>query len=274
MAQQDYYQVLGVGPEASAKEIKEGYRKLAFQFHPDRNTDNPDAAERMKLINEAYAVLSDPKKKETYDGLRQQFGPGAYRQFRQNYSEQDIFKGSDINQIFEEMARSFGLRGFDAIFRDFYGQGYQTFQFKGSGIRGGGFFVFGGPGKPGDAAGMGTRRVSSRRPAGLIETIARQVIEKKLAGLGANRGADVEETIHLSPETAKDGGPYAYYHKKKDKKLVVRIPPGTREGQRIRLAGMGRPSRIGNPPGDLYLKVRIREPLLEKIKGFVAKLTS
>jgi DnaJ-class molecular chaperone len=268
MTQEDYYQVLGLGPEASTKEIKEGYRKLAFQYHPDRNTDNPDAAERMKLINEAYAVLSDPSKKQTYDGLRQQFGSGAYRHFRQNYSEQDIFRGSDINQIFEEMARSFGLRGFDAIFKDFYGQGYQTFQFKGHGIRGGGFFFFGGTGGP------GAGRVSHHRTMGIIDTIARQLIEKRSAGKGFQLGADVEESIYLSPETARDGGPYAYYHKKKDKKLVVKIPPGIREGQRIRLSGMGRPSNIGNPPGDLYLKVRIRKPFFKKIKGFLSKLGS
>lgn len=268
MTQKDYYQVLGVGLGANTKEIKDGFRKLAFQYHPDRNTDNPDAAERMKLINEAYAVLSDPSKKKAYDDLRRQFGSDAYGQFRQNYTEQDIFKGSDINQIFEEMARSFGLRGFDAIFKDFYGQGYQTFQFKGSGIRGGGFFFFGGPGGP------GAGRVSHHRPKGVIDTIARQLIEKKLAGKGLNLGADVEETIDLSPETARDGGPYAYHYKKKDKKLVVKIPPGIREGQRIRLAGMGRPSNIGNPPGNLYLKVRIRKTLLKKIKGFFSKLGS
>lgn len=268
MSQKDFYQILGVAPDADTKKIKEGYRKLAFQYHPDRNTDNPDAAERMKLINEAYAVLSDPSKKQAYDGLRQQFGSGAYRHFRQNYSEQDIFRGSDINQIFEEMARSFGLRGFDAIFKDFYGQGYQTFEFKGSGIRGGGFFFFGSPGKP------GAGRVSHGRPKGVIDHIAQQLIEKGLSGKGRLPGVDVEELIYLSPETARDGGPYAYYYKKKDKKLVIKIPPGTREGQRIRLSGMGRPSNIGNPPGDLYLKVRIRKSLLKKVKGFFSKLTS
>ncbi|WP_373500237.1 DnaJ domain-containing protein [Desulfococcus sp.] len=269
MTQEDYYQVLGVGPDAAAREIKEGYRKLAFQYHPDRNKDNPDSSERMKRINEAYAVLSDPSKKGAYDDLRRRFGSGAHQHFRQNYSDQDIFKGSDINQIFEEMARSFGLRGVDAIFKDFYGQGYQTFQFKGSGIRGGGFFFFGGPGGP--RAG----RVPHSRTMGVIDQIARQLLEKKMRpGTGGARGPDAEETILLSPETARDGGPFAYHIKAQNKKLVVKIPPGTREGQRIRLAGMGRPSFAGSPPGDLYLKVKIRKPLLDKVKGFLARLTS
>jgi DnaJ-class molecular chaperone len=265
MTQKDYYRILGVDPGASEKEIKDGYRKLAFQYHPDRNTDSPDAADQMKLVNEAYAVLSDRGKKQAYDDLRRQFGSGAYRQFRQSYSEQDIFKGSDINQIFEEMARTFGLRGVDAIFKDFYGQGYQTFQFKGHGIRGGGFFFFGAP---------GSGRRSQQRQTGLLDSIARQLLEKTGAEKGFPQGADVEETIYLSPETARAGGPYAYYHKKRGKKLVVKIPPGVREGQRIRLGGLGRPSNIGNPPGDLYLKVKIRKPLLEKVKGFLSKIGS
>ncbi len=269
MTQEDYYQVLGVGADATTKEIKDGYRKLAFQYHPDRNADNPEAAERMKRINEAYAVLSDPSKKAAYDDLRRRFGSGAYEHFRQNYSDQDIFRGSDINQIFEEMARSFGLRGVDAIFKDFYGQGYQTFQFKGSGIRGGGFFFFGGPaGRP------GAGRAPHGRTMGILDEIARQLLERRRPGAGRVHRGDTEETIHLSPETARDGGPFAYHHKAQDKKLVVRIPPGTREGQRIRLAGMGRTLPGGGPPGDLYLKVRIRKPLLDKVKGFLAKLTS
>ena len=117
MSQHDYYQILGINQNASAKQVKDAYRKLAFQYHPDRNEKNPEAAEKMKSVNEAYAVLSDAAKRRKYDTLRQQFGSSAYSQFRQNYSEQDIFSGSDINQVLEQMARAFGLRGFDEIFK-------------------------------------------------------------------------------------------------------------------------------------------------------------
>ena len=123
MSQRDYYQILGAEKNADSKRIKEAYREQAFRYHPDRNKENPEAAEKMKHVNEAYAVLSDPTKRRKYDTLRQQFGSSAYNQFRNNYSQQDIFSGSDINHIFEEMSKAFGFRGFDDIFKEFYGNG-------------------------------------------------------------------------------------------------------------------------------------------------------
>ena len=110
MPQTDYYEILGVDKTAAPKQLKEAYRKLAFKYHPDRNKGNPQASEKMKQVNEAYAVLSDPSKKSEYDMLRQQFGSSAYSKFRSNYSEQDIFSGSDIHHVFEEMAKGFWIQ--------------------------------------------------------------------------------------------------------------------------------------------------------------------
>jgi DnaJ-class molecular chaperone len=127
MEQRDFYEVLGTEKEADQKEIRSAYRKLAFEYHPDKNRDDPDAAAKMKEINESYAALSDPEKRQRYDSLRQTYGSSANSQFRQAYSEQDIFRGSDIQQIFEELSKAFGLRGFDDIFKESYGTRYQTF---------------------------------------------------------------------------------------------------------------------------------------------------
>jgi molecular chaperone DnaJ len=69
-AKRDYYEVLGVGKNASPDEIKKSYRKLALQFHPDRNPDNKEAEEKFKELAEAYEVLTDPEKRQQYD----QFG--------------------------------------------------------------------------------------------------------------------------------------------------------------------------------------------------------
>ena len=111
--EKDYYQILGVDEKADEKTIRDAFRKLALQYHPDRNRDNPDAASRMKEINEAYAVLSDPEKRNRYDALKQAYGSGAYDHFKQSYTEHDIFRGSDINQILNEISRAFGFRNFD-----------------------------------------------------------------------------------------------------------------------------------------------------------------
>src|SRR5437660_4519451 len=69
-AQRDYYQLLGVAETASTDEIKKAFRRLAKQYHPDRNPNNPQASERFKEINEAHDVLSDPEKRKKYDTLR------------------------------------------------------------------------------------------------------------------------------------------------------------------------------------------------------------
>src|SRR5205085_12520424 len=69
-AQRDYYQLLGVAETASTDEIKKAFRRLAKQYHPDRNPNNPQASERFKEINEAHDVLSDPEKRKKHDTLR------------------------------------------------------------------------------------------------------------------------------------------------------------------------------------------------------------
>jgi DnaJ-class molecular chaperone len=256
----NYYQQLKVKPDANPHQIKEAYRRLAFEYHPDRNTDDPQAAEKMKAINEAYAVLSNPEKRRQYDGLYERFGDDANQQFRASFSEQDIFKGSDIQYIFEEMAKSFGLRGFDDIFKDFYGQGYQTFEFRRPGAYGKGF-IFSTPrgGKTG---------ISEKE--GLIGGFTHRMLKKLMGVYLPQRGSDLRDVIALHPELARQGGPYAYEHRRADKKFVVKIPAGIREGQFIRLNGMGKPGSHGAPAGDLLLKVRIKRPLMQKLKSLIS----
>ena len=87
----DYYQILGLNKDASQEQIKAAYRKLAFQYHPDRNKEDPAAAEKMKELNEAYAVLSDPVKRKEYDTYRVSYGSFASQRFRENNFEDDIF---------------------------------------------------------------------------------------------------------------------------------------------------------------------------------------
>ncbi len=265
MAQEDYYKTLNISKEATAKQIKVAFRELAFKYHPDRNEGNPKAAEEMKRINEAYAVLSNTEKRREYDSIRQQFGDSAHNRFRTNYSDQEIFRGSDINHIFEEMAKAFGVRGGDEIFKEFYGPEYQKFEFKRSGFFMKGLIFSGVLGKGKKQPDLFTAFKNINRFANLLSG--------KIGGNGkAINGSDMVDTIHLNPEEAKNGGPFPYLFKKKRKKLIVNIPAGIREGQRIRLSGMGEDGKNGGRSGDLHLRVKIEGSLVQKAFRLVGRL--
>jgi DnaJ-class molecular chaperone len=262
----DYYQILGVERDALPQKIKEAYRRLAFQYHPDRNIGNPSALEKMKEINEAYAVLSDPGKRKDFDTMQDRFGSYGYDRFKETYSEQDIFRGSDINQIFEEMGRAFGFRGFDEVFRESYGQSYRTFEFRRPGLFARGF-VFFGPGS------QRKYQPEISTPSGIVPgylgRLTQHLLRRMLGIKSPGRGKDWYDVIRLDLREAQDGGKIKYLHRRKSKELMITIPHGIKEGKQIRLMGMGGPGKEGGEPGDLYLKVKIRTPLLEKIIGFL-----
>ena len=255
MEQRDFYEVLGIKREADQKDVRSAYRKLAFEYHPDRNKDNLDAAAKMKEINESYAVISDPEKRRKYDALRQTYGSSAGNRFRQTHSEQDIFRGSDIQQIFEELSRAFGLRGFDDIFKESYGTRYHTFEFKRSGAFGSAF-----------VAGAGKSRGNRQTfPGGKhLFKLIRYGLKKKWGIELPEPGRDLQDLITISPELAREGGRIRYSCRKSMRELVVNIPSNIRAGQKIRLKGMGEEGKGGAKSGDLYVLVRIRNSWLQK----------
>lgn len=147
MQQQDYYQILGVSPQASTEEIKKVYRKLALETHPDRNPNDPAAEEKFKKISEAYGVLADNQKRAHYDQYRRlgfHQRPGGANQSGFGYSQEeilrDLFRNRHAQDIFSEMQREFQRMGFrfdeDFINRTFFGN--RTVFFQG--------VFFGGPG--------------------------------------------------------------------------------------------------------------------------------
>lgn len=280
--QKDYYKILGVSEDASPDEVKKAYRKLAFQYHPDKN---PGKEEMMKEINEAYAVLSDQRKRHDYDFLRQRYGSFAREQFRQTYTEQDIFRGSDIGHIFEELSRMFGFNKPEDIFSrsDFYGQQYRTFNFKGPGFSGSGIFFF----RPmhrtyrkrmqdfsyqQKGPSLSSQHIFSRILLKGMKFLQKQAAKKFGIEL-PERGKDLEDQISITHKEASIGGKIYYQYKKRGrpKELLVKVPPGIRDGQKIRLNGLGGKGKQGGECGDLYLKVKIHTPFLKRIKKFLRK---
>ena len=255
MKEQDYYKILQVETSASQQQIKESYRKLAFEYHPDRNRDDT-AAGQMKSINESYAVLSDPQKRSRYDSLRQAYGDSAHDRFKQTYSEQDIFRGSDIQQIFEEFSRAFGLRGFDEIFKNSCGAGSRTFEFRNPSAFG---RVFVG------TRGRGNGLASGFPMGGQLGRLIKYGLKKKWGIELPERGKDIQDVIAVSSEMMQFGGKISYFCRKNRKELLVAIPSGMRAGRKIRLKGMGEPGKGGAEPGDLYVLVQKKNPLLQKI---------
>ncbi|MEM9326756.1 MAG: DnaJ domain-containing protein, partial [Bacteroidota bacterium] len=133
MEYKDYYKVLGVDRKASAEEIRKAYRKLAVQYHPDKNPGNQSAEERFKEISEANEVLSDPQKRKQYDELGanwqqyQQGGYGGYQGFGQGNERYSYEFSGDPGDLFGNGG------GFSDFFRSFFGAGRGAEDFSGFG---------------------------------------------------------------------------------------------------------------------------------------------
>jgi DnaJ-class molecular chaperone len=246
----DYYKILGVADDASQDDIKNAFRKLAFQYHPDKNPGKEkEAGIKFKEINEAYAVVGDPDKRKQYDLS----GKGAYAgaDFG-NFSQQDIFRSSFGNQaVYTDLASMFrqaGLR-FDEDFLNstFFNGQHVVFQTR----------TYGAAGGPQDANLAGTVPIVAFG-SGVGGKAVRFVV-KKLFGidLGPAKNLDTETEIRLKTKEAAAGIEKEVKVKRggEKKKLMVKIPAGISSGTRIRLKGMGK-SEDGRS-GDLYVRVRV-----------------
>ena len=215
----DYYKTLGVPKSASTEDIKKAYRKLARQYHPDVNK-KPDAEKKFKAVNEAHEVLSDPEKRKRYDTV----GPD-WEQFAQQRGRPSGTGGFQYVYTGQPGESPFGddASGFSDFFRTLFGQAAD--------------------GGVGNADDLFTRTRTRTR------TRARQ---------GEDVGGEVEVTLpeaykgteHVIQISRQNGEPA--------RRLTVKIPPGVKDGQRIRLAGQGNPGANGGPPGDAYLSVRVK----------------
>jgi curved DNA-binding protein len=275
----DYYASLGVSKDASSDEIKKAYRKLAVKYHPDKNPSDTKAEERFKEISEAYAVLSDPEKRRNYD----QFGDAS---FHQQYSQEDIFRGTNFNDIFREFGMGGG--GEDIFSQLFGGMGGRSSGFRQQRPLKGQNYVM----KisiPFRQAVLGGERSVHFRHDGRDEHIQVRIpagVEHgqklRVAGKGGpapqggkagdlilelqvekdprftREGDDLHQTLNVPFSKACLGGSASVETLQETKR--IKIPAGTASGSKIRLKGFGVPAHGKSPGGDLYVTIRIEVP--------------
>lgn len=277
----DYYDVLTVTRSASKEEIKNAYRKLALQYHPDRNK-SPGAEEKFKEISEAYAVLSDDEKRKRYDT----YG---------HVGAEEVFRGSEAN--FDEIFRDMGFSGVRDIFEQIFGG------------RGGGFSSMGGNDPFGFSFGGGRRKGQDilydielsleEVLKGRKEEIELPKLEKcnNCGGTGVARGTKPRKCsvcdgqgqtrriysqnrfstfVSLEPcRTCQGQGEIidkpcnicnGSGRVRTSKKIDLEIPAGVEDGMTLQLRGEGEPSENGLS-GDLLIRVHVRHhPLFERLE--------
>jgi molecular chaperone DnaJ len=262
---EDYYSILGVSRNAKEADIKKAYRRLARKNHPDVNPGDKSAEERFKRIQEAYDVLSDPKKRAVYD---------QYGFYSENFKEQAAGQGRGFSQGFDFSGMDFGQSG-QSSFRDIFSE-----IFRGGGAR------------QRSSEPMRGQDIEQQLNISFVESIhglsARMAITRYNAcsaceGTGMDRsagqqicprcqGTGQESRSHgfmsfsgpcrVCNGTGRVGG-----HCKTcggsgnvpfQETVTVRIPPGVANGYRMRVPNKGNAGRNGGPPGDLYLIISVR----------------
>jgi DnaJ-class molecular chaperone len=236
VAKRDFYEVLGVTRKADADELKKAYRKLAMQFHPDKNPNDKKSEERFKEISEAYDTLSDPQKKQNYD----QFGHmGSQAGFKPGSNPFEGFAGGGGFRGGQRSGGGFGNfnQGFDPngdsfqnAFGDLFGEMFNGQRRGGAGPK------------------------SSARA----------------------RGADLKYTLNISFEEAALGAEKTIsfvrhrQNKEENAKLSVTVPAGVKPSQRLKLTGEGDAATSGGQVGDLYVIINILEhPLFKRVENDV-----
>ena len=239
----DYYKVLGIDRSASAAEIKKAYRKLARKYHPDVNPDNPDAEQKFKEIQEAYAVLSNADKRKQYDTYGRVDGipDMGFDPFRQGSSSWRDAGG--IHVEFGDFARGAGgFQDLGDIFGELFGRGRTS----------------------------GARRQPRRGTD--------QEIEVEIAFADAVRGTAVTIPIQrqvgctsCNRSGTLDGRPCPSCHGAgvliSTERLRVKIPEGVADGQRVRVAGKGAEGGEGGKAGDLFVRARVSRDRFFERKG-------
>ncbi|HEX8465724.1 MAG TPA: J domain-containing protein [Abditibacterium sp.] len=249
----DFYQTLGLKRDADDKAIKGAYRKLAREFHPDVNPNNPGAEAKFKQISEAFQVLSDPEKRKLYDQFGDDFDkiPPEYAK----YGPQGPPRGAGVN--FPGAASGFGGAGGQQINLEELLRQAQASQ-----------------------GGAGGRGATTNIPGGVGDLFGDLFSGfRGQKGRGGQRGGDVEQTVDVTfLESIKgtqrrvnltiqsEGG------RTETRDVTVKIPALISDGATIKVSGKGASSSSGGPNGDLLLKVRVRPDPFWKRDGLTLRI--
>lgn len=296
MAQKDYYQILGVGKDASQDDIKKAYRKLAMKYHPDHSAGSKENEEKFKEISEAYAVLSDAEKRKQYDTY-------GSEDFQQRYSQEDIFKDFDLGDILKEFGfggasffTSGGQKGRSRRSSTHYS--FDPESLFGFGSRGGGQQVqrkgrdveYELPLTLQEVAGGTSKTITITNASGGTEAIAVKIPKGLISGKKIRLAGKGEPSPYGGPAgdlyiRSKIVQDPVFTHKEYDlyvdrqvklteallgtkidvptiegKHLSTKVAPGTKPKSRLRVAGQGLPHMKGGGRGDLYVVIDVKWP--------------
>jgi curved DNA-binding protein len=292
ISRKDYYSLLQVQPEADFTELKKAYHRLAVLWHPDRNPGSQMAEDRFKAIAEAYAVLSDPKKRKRYDEV-------GHEIFSGEFTEKDIFQGFEINDLFKE----FGLPTNDDTLerlldldkvddrdtgrvQDFFGgfgQGKgerRSFGKKKAGDLKMQIFIslkvaiYGGEHLAAFNTVNGAMKTKVKIPKGTEDgtqiTVPNKVPGAKNEESGdlvitikilpnpnfARRGANIYTKLSLSAKELKNGA-HPIVNTLDGKDIRINVAPGTKPGTKLKVTGLGVPQRTGK--GNLIISLCLKD---------------
>ena len=267
---EDLYKVLGVSKKATDEEIKKAYRKLARQYHPDRNPDDPKAEERFKEVQGAYDTLSDPEKRKEYDagGMFGGFGarPGGRRGGPVRRRRRAAGFGGDLGDIFSNIfSRGGGRRRTAAAARP-RPRNRDRPQLRPGDQR-----------RPGQRHGARSRNAArpataaapNRGPAPSPARAAKAAASTPRARASSRSASPARSAAAPARSSRTPARPAAAPGlTQQTKRYKVNIPAGVRDGTRIRLAGKGEAGPRGGQPGDLYVVTRVTpSPVFKRLDG-------